>query len=145
MTSRLRAWPERSKSWCQSLALLVLEPECCWKWDLSQRRYGLISTAETVFTSWLRENISALWYFYGIKYSIKLCWEFSSAACRHWWTGVTSALCLLLQSSYWLSDGSAEVDQQSIKTGEALLQRFNLKLSIFIRPLWVLRRYKSPF
>lgn len=38
-------------------------------------RFNLHSR-NSVFTSWVRENISALWYFYDIKYSIKVRWAF---------------------------------------------------------------------
>lgn len=68
----LKAAIWRLKSWCQSLALL--EPECCWKWDLSQTIWFNLHSWNSVFTSWLRKNISVLWYFYDIKYSIRLRW-----------------------------------------------------------------------
>lgn len=117
MTSRLRVWPERLRSWCQSLALLVLEPECWWKRDLSQRQYGLISTAETVSSPRESERTSQRSGIFMILNIAKTALSVCSAASRHSWRdlgAVFTTADILLKD---LAEALDEVDQRLIKEG----------------------------
>lgn len=141
MTSRLRVWPERLKSWCQSLAALVLEPVLLEMRFVSETIWFNLHSRNSVFTPWVRENISALWYFYDIKYSIKVRWAFGlqplvtpgrawPRCCVYHCRNPTERL----GRSTWWSWPAVHKDGG--------VTRFNLKRSIFI---WVLNQYKSLF